>query len=155
MNKIFGLPKNAIVAGIGLGLMLEIKNNRIQGEHSFTEWLMQVFWQEAWEIALPLMKQQGFKFKGVIEECISDIKDPEKFPGIFYWFEGYEDVNEDYLGKIIKSEIGKQIKDKTIEKLSDCTNWDDLAVLQKNSDFMKSNNKKIKAEMVRMRNNDE
>ena len=152
MEPLIRLPKTARVYQDRYTPSLVIENHKKQGGQGFMEWLAEMFITGRWPEILPQLIQQGFKFDGVIEECLADMEDPTKFRWILSWFTKMMNKTNVFMEPISKNKIGMEIKNDTVKKLGDCRNWDDLYILMEpGSDFMTGNDKKIRAEMVRMR----
>ena len=132
MIPLIGLPKTAKLISFSKW-DLTVRDNKIQGDQSLLNWLLDAMQYGDWREILAQMIQQGFKLKGVIEQCIEDLRDPKKFTEMFYWFNGKE-FEDKQLIELSTGETGKRIKTEFTERLKACKDWKDLQIIVNHTD---------------------
>ena len=113
MEPLIQLPKTAhITCGNCDDLIIE--KHRIPGRTGLFFWLFISILNLEWGNILPQMISQGFRLDAVIQQCITDMKNPEKLRQVIclYYADSTEDENLETLchssrGKILAGEITK------------------------------------------------
>ena len=127
MNKIAGLPKTARVICVNNYVRdLKIKNHVVVNSFGLLNWLIQVIGQHhLWNDILPQLISQGFKVDAVIEQCIADMQNSDKFLWILYKFGRHRHTSRK-LDKLISTGQAKQVQREITARLKACQNWDQL-----------------------------
>ena len=141
MNKIAGLPKTAHVVWDEYN-DLRVENHKVVSKDPMLRWLIFVTMCKKWDQLLPQMISQGFRIEAVIEECIADMQNSEKFTRVLYWVVDQHNSYKKRV-KIASSGQAKPVQQEIIAKLKTCKRWDQLFnAVKTNGDLLKKMNKK-------------
>ena len=141
MYKIKGLPKTALIEMKWCNM--RIKDQQVVEHGGMMSWIMGTIILDSWQKALTQMIQQGFKIGAVIDECISDLRKPERIKTILCWYY----VEDMELEKLSSSTAGLSIGEEIIKKLETCKTWNQFYIeMRMDSVFQKKMKKKIEME---------
>ena len=126
MKPLIRLPKTADIVCPELNNLIVRNHKVVRPESGILWWLLDTVGYKHWNQVLPQMISQGFRFEAVIEECIEDLRDPEKLSVIIYWINNdknrYE--NQKYLSE--NTQTGEKIAVRFAKKLHTYENWKKL-----------------------------
>ena len=125
MRSLNGLPMTARIEIKGWR-NLWVEDQRVCNYDGLLFWLIDTIGHNHWDVALSELISQGFRFEAVIEECIEDLRDPEKCKKIIWWINDNRGMI-DYSRYEFESRLTVKIVVKYLaEKLSGCKNWAQL-----------------------------
>ena len=139
MYKIRGLPKTATIRS-KIYFRLLIENQKVQNKECLMDWLMREILSVHldWNYVLAQMIRQGFRIEAVVEECINDLKNPEKLKEIVKWIDFCRKKDVDWSG-VAPIQNGMPIETYITKKLLLCRDLNQFYnLLCKDSVFYKN-----------------
>ena len=147
MNKLFGLPKSAILK-ITVFPVLEIKNHEILPGPSLLYLLHWIINEHDWTNMLGQLTSQGFRFEAVIEQCASELESKpltkQLITSVFHEIDFKLDCHANFM----RTANGKQLLREYIIMIRKCSDWDEFYINMKpQSTFNKLMKRRIRKEM--------
>ena len=124
MHGLMGLPKKAHIIS-DQWFDLHVNDNLVSSHTYLMRWIIGVVKHGDWEVVLPQLISQGFKFEAVKEECILNLQDTKKCVGIF-WSLYKSHYNWSEITQFTSGSEAREISHLLIKKIETCKNWNQL-----------------------------
>ena len=148
MNKIFGLPKSAIITSDGQKSDLVIENHKVVNEVGFTDWVISsLLCHDDWDNVLRQLMEQEIKFAVFVELCIEELKDNEKLQWVLAWYDESPELMS-RANELAYSKVGAELASDIIRTIQKCNSWNQFGkTMGKEGKFYENMKNKIKEEV--------
>ena len=119
MIPLIGLPKNVWVRTKWTELI--INNHQVTEPDSLMRWVLCAIKYADWDYAVPQLINQGFGYHAFREQCIEDLRNPEKLLEIFSVYPTYN--HSEKLAGFVQTETAVKIAQSITRKIEKCGDW--------------------------------
>ena len=148
MLPLVGLPRTANVKSKQTSDLV-IENHKVLYKDGLFSWLSFVITWADWDVVIPQLLSQGFKFDAVRDQCIKDIKDPEKLTRILYYMDIRCLASLDDVKKFTATKHTAEIILLIESKLKSCRNWTEFhREFKRDGDFKEKLSEIFKRQLV-------